>query len=199
MKVKICGLQEPEHVLAAVDAGADYIGFVFAPSKRRVSPRQAAALASLIPPRVKRVGVFVNPTQDELDEAILVAGLDIIQLHGEESNEFCAKQVKPVIKAFSIISKNDVMNLGNYDVLYHLVDAPGTGYRGGSGHSFDWSLIPQGNKPSHLFLAGGLSSENIKKAINEVKPYGVDVSSGVETNGVKDIQKIKTFIHLAKA
>lgn len=199
MKVKICGLQEPEHIKAAIEAGADYIGLVFAPSKRRVSLPQAARLASLIPSGVKRVGVFVNPTQEELDEAILTAGLDIIQLHGEESNEFCAGQLLPVMKAFTIQSKRDMNALADYAVDYHLVDAPGTGYRGGSGHAFDWSLVGNTNRPNHLFLAGGLSPENIKKAIDEVNPYGVDVSSGVETNGVKDIQKIKTFIQLAKA
>lgn len=199
MKVKICGLQETHHVEAAVKAGADFIGFVFAPSKRRVSLEQAKKLSALVPENILRVGVFVNPTQQDIDKAVEAASLDIIQLHGDETPEFCREQVKPVMKAFSIQSQSDVEQLSRYDVRYHLVDAPGTTYRGGSGHAFDWGLIPTTDRPKYMMLAGGLSPENILKAADEVGPFGVDVSSGVETDGVKDKDKIKEFIQLAKS
>ncbi|MEW9501783.1 phosphoribosylanthranilate isomerase [Jeotgalibacillus marinus] len=199
MKVKICGLQQEEHVRESVSSGADFIGFVFAPSKRNVSIEQAQKLVAMLPSTVKSVGVFVNPTKEELEETIQQVGLDIVQLHGDETAEFCASISKPVIKAFSINSVEDFDQTNDYPVDYHLVDAPGSTYRGGSGHTFDWSLIQNQQKKTSLILAGGLSVENITQAIKTVKPYAVDVSSGVETDGVKDGQKIQEFIQRAKA
>ncbi|KIL47930.1 phosphoribosylanthranilate isomerase [Jeotgalibacillus campisalis] len=198
MKVKICGIQKSHHIKAAVSAGADYIGFMFAQSKRRIEIQEAAELAAQIPAHVKRVGVFVNPSQQEIDEAVQKVDLDLIQLHGDETPHFCRNQVKPVMKAFSITSEDDFKRMRDYDVAYYLVDAPGTDYRGGSGRRFDWSLIPENHRPEKLVLAGGLTPENVGEAVTEVKPYAVDVSSGVEVNGEKDSNKIIAFIHEAK-
>ncbi|PPA71821.1 phosphoribosylanthranilate isomerase [Jeotgalibacillus proteolyticus] len=199
MKVKICGLQEPEHVKAAVLAGADYVGFVFAPSKRRITFEQAEKLALLVPGDVKRVGVFVNPSQEEIDLAVKAGRLDIIQLHGEETPEFCLKQKKPVMKAFSIKTREDIEKTAFYPVSYHLVDAPATEYKGGGGKVFDWELLQDTHQSSPLFLAGGLNADNVVQAVSTIQPYAVDVSSGVETDGIKDIDKINAFIQAAKA
>ncbi|MFB1080923.1 phosphoribosylanthranilate isomerase [Jeotgalibacillus sp. JSM ZJ347] len=196
MLVKICGLMKKEDVTTAVESGADYIGFVFADSKRRISYSHAANISSHIPDYVKKVGVFVNPSIDEVNEAVAVAKLDFIQLHGDESPEFCSKMPKPVIKAFSISEQTDIENMKQYQVAHILADAPGADYRGGSGHTFDWSMIK--NSPQEVILAGGLTPENVSEAIRETAPLGVDVSSGVETNGQKDDKKITAFIRQAK-
>ncbi|AJD91196.1 N-(5'-phosphoribosyl)anthranilate isomerase [Jeotgalibacillus malaysiensis] len=196
MLVKICGLMKKEDVAAAVESGADYIGFVFAESKRKVTSHEAALLAADIPSSVKKVGVFVNPTLDEIFEAVAAAELDFIQLHGDETPEFCDTMPKPVIKAFSISQQADVEEMNRYNVAHILADAPGADYRGGGGHTFDWSLIKDASQ--NIILAGGLTPENVSVAIAETAPIGVDVSSGVETDGQKDHQKINAFIKQAK-
>lgn len=198
-KVKICGLREPEHVMTAVQAGADAIGFVFAPSKRRVSLEQAQHLAQQIPEGVLKIGVFVNPTPAELKEAVERVPLDYVQYHGEETPAFIQKQGYPAIKALSVRKKEDVQVRANYQVDYYLFDAPGTDFKGGSGHTFDWTLLEEVGIPREkLILAGGLHAENINEAIASVTPFMVDVSSGVETDGVKDPTKIQAFLQAVK-
>ncbi|MFJ7369754.1 phosphoribosylanthranilate isomerase [Lysinibacillus sp. NPDC098008] len=198
-KVKICGLREPEHVMTAVQAGADAIGFVFAPSKRRVSLEQAQHLAQQIPEGVLKIGVFVNPTPAELKEAVERVPLDYVQYHGEETPAFIQKQGYPAIKALSVRKKEDVQAAANYQVDYYLFDAPGTDFKGGSGHTFDWTLLEEVGIPREkLILAGGLHAENINEAIASVTPFMVDVSSGVETDGVKDPTKIQAFLQAVK-
>lgn len=196
MLVKICGLMNKEDVTAAIESGADYIGFVFADSKRKITYREAAMLAADVPDSVKKVGVFVNPSLKQVNEAVAAANLDYIQLHGDESPEFCSRMPKPVIKAFSMSNPSDVEQMKRYDVAHIIADAPGADYRGGSGHTFDWSLIKDSGQK--VILAGGLTPENVKKAIAETAPLGVDVSSGVETEGKKDHEKITAFIKEAK-
>ena len=198
-KVKICGLQEQEHVKTAVHAGADAIGFVFAPSKRRVSIEQAQQLAKHVPQGVLKIGVFVNPTPAELKEAVERVPLDYVQYHGEETPAFIQEQGYPAIKALSIREKEDVQVAANYQVDYYLFDAPGTEFKGGSGHTFDWTLLEQVGIPKEkLLLAGGLNVDNIEAAITDVGPFMVDVSSGVETNGSKDSTKIQAFLQAVK-
>lgn len=198
-KVKICGLQEQEHVKTAVHAGADAIGFVFAPSKRRVSIEQAQQLANHVPQGVLKIGVFVNPTPAELKEAVERVPLDYVQYHGEETPAFIQEQGYPAIKALSIREKEDVQAAANYQVDYYLFDAPGTEFKGGSGHTFDWTLLEQVGIPKEkLLLAGGLNVDNIEAAITDVGPFMVDVSSGVETNGSKDSTKIQAFLQAVK-
>ncbi|MBL3728724.1 phosphoribosylanthranilate isomerase [Lysinibacillus sp. HST-98] len=198
-KVKICGLQEQEHVKTAVHAGADAIGFVFAPSKRRVSIEQAQQLAKHVPQGVLKIGVFVNPTPAELKEAVEQVPLDYVQYHGEESPAFIQEQGYPAIKALSIRDKEDVQAAANYQVDYYLFDAPGTEFKGGSGHTFDWTLLEQVGIPKEkLLLAGGLNVDNIEAAITDVEPFMVDVSSGVETHGRKDSTKIQAFLQAVK-
>ncbi|MGG2082493.1 phosphoribosylanthranilate isomerase [Lysinibacillus pakistanensis] len=198
-KVKICGLKEQQHVRAAVEAGADAIGFVFAPSKRQISIEQAHQLAKDVPREVLKIGVFVNPSVEELRAAVEGVPLDYVQFHGEETPEFIRQQGYPAIKALSVHDKEDVRAAANYNVDYYLFDTPGTDFKGGSGHTFDWTLLEMAGIPrDKLILAGGLKAENIAEAVSLVSPYMVDVSSGVETDGIKDEAKINAFIQAVK-
>ena len=197
-KVKICGLKEEEHVKSAVNAGATWIGFMFAESKRQITIQRAVELAKLIPSHIKKVGVFVNPTEQEVHAAVKAVDLDYVQYHGSENPTFITRLGYPSIKAISIRSYEDVKIASSYDVDYYLFDAPGTDYAGGSGHVFDWSLLEQLSIPKNrVILAGGLNSQNIARAIAQVEPFGVDVSSGVEKSGTKDSELIKQFIEAA--
>lgn len=197
--VKICGLKEQQHVQTAIDAGADFIGFVFAPSKRQVTVNQAYKLSKNIPENINKVGVFVNAEQDFLQEAYVTVPLDYIQYHGDETNAFIQQVGLPAIKAFSIRTKEDVQKAASYNVDYYLFDTPGTDYRGGSGHSFDWTLLEESNIPREkIILAGGLNAENIAEAIHLIQPEVVDVSSGVEQDGRKNEALIKNFLHAVK-
>lgn len=198
-KVKICGLQKQEHVITAIQAGADAIGFVFAPSKRRVTIEQAQLLANEVPQGVLKIGVFVNPSAAELKEAVERVPLDYVQYHGEETPAFIQEQGYPAIKALSVRGKEDIQAAADYQVDYYLFDAPGTDFKGGSGHTFDWSLLEEVGIPREkLLLAGGLNVDNIEEAITTVAPFMVDVSSGVETDGMKNSAKIQEFLKTVK-
>ncbi|QGM30098.1 phosphoribosylanthranilate isomerase [Bacillus sp. N3536] len=198
-KVKICGLMEKEHVVAAIEAGADAVGFVFAPSKRRVTLSQAHDLAKCIPKEVLKIGVFVNPNSDELEQVIREVPLDLIQLHGNEEPDFIENIKFPTIKALSIRESRDVEKAKVFNTDYMLFDAPGKDFKGGSGVTFDWQLLNDLSiSPNQIILAGGLNVSNIKEAIRRVKPFMVDVSSGVEVNGRKDEQLIREFIQTVK-
>jgi phosphoribosylanthranilate isomerase len=197
-KVKICGLKEKVHVHCAVAAGANFLGFVFAPSKRQISIRKACELSQIVPKHVKKVGVFVNPTEDEVKEAFEKVPLDFIQYHGNEEPTFIEKLGLPSIKAFSIRELSDVEKASKYNVDYYLFDAPGTDFAGGSGKSFDWSLLDQLSIPKEkVILAGGLNALNVQQAIAAVQPFAVDVSSGVEQDGKKNCELIQSFIQAA--
>lgn len=190
-KVKICGLSTEEAVRAAVEGGADYLGFVFAPSRRQVSLERAHQLATLIPKGVQIVGVFVSPTLTELQEAIGQVPLDIVQIHGDWDESYIQQVPVPVIRAIQL-DKSDYFSETQADYL--LFDAP----IAGSGQTFDWELLTgkQFNQP--IFIAGGLTVDNVATAQDLFSPYAVDVSSGVETDGHKDPVKIKAFIERVK-
>lgn len=202
MKVKICGLKKAEHVQTAVACGADFIGFVFAESRRRISIEEAAHLAENIPASVKKVGVFVDPTWEKLQEAIEKVPLDMVQLHGQESSDFVAKIKVPVIKAFSISEGKlpaEIRQFKEHKGIIFLLDAPPAEFVGGSGEKFDWEKTDLDSLAGErIMIAGGLTPENVRQAIRFFHPFGVDVSSGVETNGEKDFQKISEFIRQAK-
>lgn len=200
MKVKICGLTDVETALYAAEMGADAIGFVFAPSRRRITPQMAKEIIARLPAHVEKVGVFVNEEPEVIEEIAAACGLTMIQLHGEERNETCKAYTLPVIKAVGIGKKEDVVQAVRYEVPYLLVDSPkGQVYHGGNGETFDWQLLQSAPLKNHrVILAGGLTAENVAKAIVTVQPYMVDVSSGVETNGTKDRAKIKQFIQVVK-
>lgn len=198
MRVKICGITTQEAADTAVHAGADFIGFVFATSKRQITPSKARAIASSVPPSVKRVGVFVNESIENVKKITEQVGLDMIQLHGDETVEYARHLDFPVIKAFSVRPEN-IAAITNYPCSYYLLDSPLGPNRGGNGTTFDWELLQKIDVDhDKIILAGGLKPENIQEAIQIAKPAGVDVSSGVETGGQKDTGKIKQFIKHAK-
>lgn len=198
MLVKICGITTVEAAKVAVNAGADFIGFVFAPSKRQITPEKAADIASYIPNTVRKVGVFVNETVDNIKAIAKQVRLDVIQLHGDESPEVSKQLLYEVIKAFPI-DQVEKEAIDAFPANFFLIDSPIDTYRGGTGKTFDWKLIDNlPVKPEKMILAGGLTPDNVATAIKQVNPIGVDVSSGVETNGIKDHEKIKQFIANAK-
>lgn len=199
MQVKICGIKTTETALFATEAGADLLGFVFADSKRRISVDEAKKIRQQLPESVKTAGVFVDEETDTVNQIAEEVGLDYVQLHGNEAPGYCERINVPVIKAFQIRSEQDFEKIASYSCDYFLLDSPGGKYRGGSGEAFDWKLtrhLPA--LEGKILLAGGLRPENIQEAIREVNPAGVDVSSGVETDGEKDHAKIEAFIHAAK-
>ncbi|RTR30985.1 phosphoribosylanthranilate isomerase [Robertmurraya yapensis] len=199
MKVKICGIMDVEAGLYAVENGADALGFVFAESKRKITPELAKEIIKQLPEHVLKVGIFVNEKPEVIMEIANQTGLTDVQLHGDESPEDCEAFSIPVIKALSIGTIADLGKIDQYGCDYVLLDSPKGKYRGGNGVKFDWSLLTgiesNGKK---IILAGGLNPENIAEAIGIANPYMVDVSSGVETNGKKDLGKIQTFLARAK-
>ena len=190
-KVKICGLSTKEAVETAVSAGADYIGFVFAPSKRQVTLEQAAEMAKLIPANVKKVGVFVSPNRKELLEAIEKVGLDLVQIHGQAADDLFENLPCASIQAVQVDGDGHVPNS---QADYLLFDAPVAG----SGQTFDWDQLDMTELAQPFFIAGGLNEDNVARAIQYFSPFAVDVSSGVETNGQKDHEKIRRFIERVK-
>lgn len=191
-KVKICGLSTVEAVETAVLAGADYIGFVFAASKRQVSLEQAQELAKRVTGKTKIVGVFVSPSLEDLEQAIGRVPLDMVQIHGTFDEALMPMISVPVIRAIQL-SDQEAQVSSQADYL--LFDAPVAG----SGQTFDWGLLKDQKIQQDFFIAGGLTVDNVRQARETFQPYAVDVSSGVETDGRKDIEKIKAFIEGAKA
>lgn len=191
-KVKICGLSTVEAVETAVLAGADYIGFVFAASKRQVSLEQAQELAKRVTGKTKIVGVFVSPSLEDLEQAIGQVPLDMVQIHGTFDEVLIPLISVPVIRAIQL-SDQEAQVSSQADYL--LFDAPVAG----SGQTFDWDLLKDQKIRQDFFIAGGLTVDNVRQARETFQPYALDVSSGVETDGHKDIEKIKAFIEGAKA
>ena len=190
-KVKICGLSNIEAVKTAVSAGADYIGFVFAPSKRQVTLEQAAELAKFIPSHIQKVGVFVSPGRAELLEAVDKVGLDFVQVHGQVVDKLFENLPCASIQAVQV---DEGGHVPNSQADYLLFDAPVAG----SGQTFDWGQLDTTELAQPFFIAGGLNEDNVARAIQHFSPYAVDVSSGVETDGQKNHEKIRRFIERAK-
>lgn len=194
-KVKICGLKYRPDIEVAVVNGAEMIGFVFAPSKRQVTPDQARILAQGIPDSVKKVGVFVNESPAEINRIAAMVPLDIVQCHGQETASDLAEINHPTIKAFQVRDGKINGDLIAFPNSLILLDAPIAGL----GETFDWQAIVNSELPKErLIIAGGLSIDNVAAAIEQFQPFAVDVSSGVETNGTKDPEKIIKFIQKAK-
>ena len=193
-RIKICGIRDPETALAAVEAGADAIGLVFAPSRRRVTLEQARRIIQVLPPFIARVGVFVDEDLTRVREIADAGRLDAVQLHGSETPEYAAALPLPVIKAIRVRNAASIDGMGAYRVAAFLLDSFEPELAGGTGKPFTWALAAGLGAPAPLILAGGLTPENVGEAIQTVRPYGVDVSSGVETDGRKDPGKIRAFI-----
>ena len=202
VRCKICGITRLEDALAAVDAGADAIGLVFyAKSPRAVTVQQAQAIVAALPPFVTTVGLFVDCQRSELNAILDAVPLDLLQFHGDETPAACEGFRRPYIKALRVKPGDDVAaRIGLYgSAAGVLLDTFVSGVPGGTGEAFDWSLVPQG-LPVPIILAGGLTPENVRAAIERVRPYAVDVSGGVEASkGVKDSGKIHAFVRAVRS
>jgi phosphoribosylanthranilate isomerase len=200
VRVKICGLTRPEDVRAAVEAGADAVGFVFTSRSRRfVETAAAAALAKQVPAFVARVGLFMDQEADEIEAVLARVPLSLLQFHGGESAAFCRQFGRPYVKAVSMSAPADAARLESEfgDAAGLLLDSHEPGAPGGTGRAFDWGAIPPLALP--LVLAGGLNPGNVARAVATVRPWAVDVSSGVEdAPGIKNVEMIKKFILEAK-
>lgn len=196
-RIKICGLTRPDDVSAAANAGADAVGFVFyPPSPRFVRVEDATGLSAAVPPFVTRVGLFVNADPAEVRRVLGLVRLDLLQFHGDEDAAYCAQFDCPWIRAIRMRPGVDLLKSAAEfaGARALLVDAFVDGY-GGGGKTFDWSLIPE-RLPLPLILSGGLDAANVREAIRRVRPWAVDVSSGVEAErkGIKDVRRIHEFI-----
>lgn len=201
VRSKICGITRLEDALAAVEAGADAIGFVFyAQSPRAVTAEQARAIIAALPPFVTTVGLFVDMPRAELTALLQQVPLDLLQFHGEETAADCAGYARPHIKALRVQAGDDVAAMiARYpEASGILLDTFVAGIPGGTGEAFDWSLVPrQAGKP--IILAGGLTVQNVRAAIEQVQPYAVDVSGGVEqSKGIKSAEKVLAFVRAVK-
>lgn len=200
VKVKICGITNLDDALAAVAAGADALGFVFYDkSPRNVHPLKAAEIIAKLPPFVQTVGLFVDEEAERVNWTADFCGLDLVQLHGDEEPEFCSEINRRVIKAFRVKEAASLARLGSYQVAGYLLDAWVANAHGGTGMTFDWRLAEAAKEHGPLVLAGGLNPDNVADAVEKVRPYAVDVSSGVESEpGRKDHAKVREFIQRAK-
>jgi len=194
-RIKVCGITRRQDALQAAELGADAIGFVFYDrSPRYITPEKAAAILRLLPPFVSAVGLFVNPTQDEIDAALRHCPLDVLQLHGDETPGFCEAQSRRVIKAVAVSGHEDLQRVHRYDCPVLLDARAPEGVYGGTGVRFDWSLLDGFSHAWPLILAGGLDVENVKGALAVRQWFALDVSSGVEAlPGVKDEGKMRAF------
>jgi len=209
-RIKICGIREEVHALAAAEAGVDFIGFVFAPTRRQVSPAKAREIVDTVKKSssaIKPVGVFVDTPASEVNRIADFCGLDWVQLSGNESWEYCRQIARPIIKAIRIGQQlreeiNAELTVGLKTLspqrFITLLDSQVEGKYGGTGITFNWRLAQQVAKEFPVIIAGGLNPENVAQAIEIATPWGVDVSSGVETDGTKDIAKIKAFIEAVR-
>lgn len=204
VRVKICGLTNLDDARAAVDAGADALGFIFfSGSPRHVTHASAARIIAQLPPFVCKVGVFVNESVESIRDIAKQTGIDTIQLHGEETPEFCEKLAKDnfkTIKAFRVKDQTSLVSIKNFRACAYLLDSYIPGQLGGTGAKFNWDLAIQAQSfGTPIILAGGLIPENIRDAVSKVAPFGVDVSSGVESApGKKDHAKVRAFISAAR-
>lgn len=201
VRVKICRTTNLDDALFAVSCGADALGFIFYPKAASyIPPERAAAIVRGLPPFVTPIGVFVDEPHDRVAGIAGVAGLCAVQLHGEENPEYCRRfPGLRVIKAFRVGEGFDVHRLADYRVDAFLLDAYDPNLRGGTGKTFNWDVAVEAKRYGNIILSGGLTPDNVAEAIAKVRPYALDVGSGVETQpGQKDREKVATFIRRAK-
>ena len=197
VKVKICGITSVADGLAAAEAGADMIGLMFYErSPRHISFELATEISRAVSPFVLKVGVFVNPEEDDVLRAISECGVNLLQFHGEETPEFCTRFGVMSMKAFRVRDAGSLLALPDYPTDAYLLDAYSPAAHGGTGAKFNWDLALEAKQHSKpIFLAGGLTHENVGAAVRQVQPFAVDVSSGVESApGKKDSAKVRAFI-----
>ena len=197
-KIKICGLTRTEDIEMVNEFLPDYIGFVFAKSRRQVSAEQAKELKNKLRPAIKAVGVFVNEKPENIAEIANQGIIDLIQIHGDEDAAYCAQLRKltqaPIVKVVRVEREDDFAGIEEFDCDYYLFDTLSSKEYGGTGQAFDHSILHNKEIKKPFFVAGGLNQDNVAAAIEATKPFGVDTSGGVETDGSKDVNKIKEFI-----
>lgn len=200
IKVKICGITNLEDAIAAADAGADALGFIFyKESPRYIEPVDAGKIIKRLPPFVKSVGVFVNEDESSIRRIIEIAWIEILQLHGDEPPGFCTIFHQPVIKAIRIKDRESISLLREYNVPAFLLDSYSESGYGGTGKGFDLAIAIEAKRYGRIILSGGLTPVNVGDAVKRVRPYAVDVCSGVEASaGKKDHEKVRLFITRAK-
>lgn len=200
VKVKICGITRLDDALAAAEYGADALGFVFYnKSPRNIEPAEATEIVRKLPPFLTPVALFVNEKEKRVRDILKVTGINVIQFHGDETPAYISGFMERTIKAVRVSDEASLKIAEDYDVNAFLLDAWSSGTYGGTGKSFDWRLVEKMRPEGRIILAGGLAEENVSEAIDIVRPYGVDVSSGVEkTPGIKDHEKLDKFIRKAK-
>jgi len=209
--VKVCGLQDEAHVLAAARADVDYVGIVFAASRRQVTPSQARRLVRSLDGLSKRpavVGVFVNEAQQRVNAIAEQCGLDLVQLNGEEGCVYCAGITRPVIRTFRIFAETKTADLvrqiesyvriNEHRPVSFLLDTGVDGAHGGTGRTFDWRVAREASASYSVIVAGGLDAANVGQLVVQARPYGVDVSSGVERDGRKDPILIEAFVRAVR-
>lgn len=197
--VKICGLTNVDDALAAVDLGVDMVGFVFAPSTRQVTRETVAGIVERLPSGVSTVGVFVDAPLEEVQETMRVCDLSLAQLHGSESPEFCQAVGPQVMKSFRVKDDSVLDLMPRYEVQAYLLDGYDPVLKGGAGRTFDWEIARTAQAYGRIVLSGGLTEENVRTAVAYVKPYAVDVCSGVEGRpGVKDHARMRAFVRAVK-
>ena len=196
-KIKICGLTRTEDIEMVNEFLPDYIGFVFAKSRRQLSVEQAKELKKKLRPGIKAVGVFVNEKPENIAEIANQGIIDLIQIHGDEDAAYCAQLRKltqaPIIKVVRVEREDDFAGIEEFDCDYYLFDTLSSKDYGGTGKAFDHSLLYNKEIKKPFFVAGGLNQDNVAAVIEVIKPFGVDTSGGVETDGIKDVNKIKEF------
>jgi phosphoribosylanthranilate isomerase len=199
VRIKICGVTRLEDALLAARLGADALGFNFWPgSRRHVTTAAARAIIARLPPFVTPVGVFVNQSEGEMRAIAAESGIQVFQLHGDEPPELCARLPLPVVKAIPVDQVATLSRLLSYEVQAFLLDTPSRGY-GGTGRPFDWTLAEGVSEVAPVILAGGLTPENVAAAVRAVRPWAVDVASGVESSpGVKDAGRMSRFVHAVR-
>ncbi|MBC8287194.1 MAG: phosphoribosylanthranilate isomerase [Nitrospinae bacterium] len=196
VKVKICGMTQLKDAVFAAEQGADAVGFIFyKKSPRSVTMKTVREIILKLPPFVDTVGIFVDESVDRVNKIADYCGLDMVQLHGDESPAFCRKIHRRVIKAFRVKDLQSIKQLEKYSVSGFLLDTYSDNLHGGTGKTFDWNLALPAKKIGPVILAGGLTPRNIRQAVSQARPYGVDVCSGVEKfPGVKDPEKVRAFL-----
>ncbi|MFO0752009.1 MAG: phosphoribosylanthranilate isomerase [Thermodesulfovibrionales bacterium] len=200
MRVKICGITNLEDALAAVEYGADALGFIFVgESPRCILPEKAKEIVSYLPPLVTTVGVFVNEDPGRIREIMEQTGIDILQLHGDEPPESCTLWPR-VIRSLRVKELLDLKPLELHRASAFLLDTYSPGQYGGTGQIFNWDIAVEAKRFGRIILSGGLNPDNVGKAVQRVRPYAVDVSSGIEQKkGKKDLKRMRAFIEKAKA
>lgn len=204
-RVKICGITNVEDAHAAADVGADALGFNFVPgTPRYIEPQVAERIISHLPPFITTVGVFADASPEAISQVVRACGLNVVQLHGSETPKYCndvgARCRVPLLKAFRVKDRDSLSPIPKYKVSAYLLDTYVKGKKGGTGETFNWDLAKEAKAYGKIIIAGGLTPENVAQAIQQVRPYAVDVSSGVESSpGKKDHAKIKAFIENVRA